>query len=109
MKNVFIVMSILMSTASFASKLNCQLEVNAEKIFSEIVEVSDGERISFFAKGEYKLFINQRGAEEFELEILNHDVPSRSYVKSNLVKMNDLIEYSLWNRDILFELKCELL
>jgi hypothetical protein len=109
MKKLILLLALTFNYSTLASKFNCSVEVNGSAIFSDTVKVHDGEKVQFFSKGQYKLFINQRGSSEFELEVLDLTVPSRSYAKSNLEKSNDIIEYSLWSRDILFELKCELI
>ena len=108
MKKIVLFVALIVNYSTFASKFNCNVEINSDIVFSDTVKVHEGEKTEFFSEGQYKLYINQRGTSEFELEVLDLSVPSRSYAKSNLNNSQDIIEYSLWSRDILFELKCEL-
>ncbi|WP_127716844.1 hypothetical protein [Halobacteriovorax sp. HLS] len=109
MKKFITALMLMMSVTSFAVKMNCVVEHNSQEIFQESFTVQAQSTLAFFKFDQYTFMMTEKNNAKFELEVLDLATPSRSYAVSKLEKSNDILEYALWSRDILLEVKCKLL
>lgn len=109
MKRLVTALMLMSSINIFAAKVNCVVEHNSQEIFQESFMVEDQGSIDFFKFDQYKFMMTSKSSNKFELEVLDYAIPSRSYAVSKLDRSEDILEYALWSRDILLEVKCKLL
>lgn len=111
MKTIFLLSSLVLSTATFAGTLNlkCVASYNLDEVFATEVALRDGDKdVRFGEFGEYQFFLTSRGQNEIELQALNFNGPSRTYVLSKLTTSSPAIKMTLWNRESMLELSCSL-
>lgn len=89
-----------------ASDLICSVKFNTQEVFETKVSVKEGQRVKFVSIENYTFFLKNTKAHDFELEVLDMDIPSRSYALASLKNGEDKLQYSLWSRDTLLETSC---
>ncbi len=109
MKNFLMFILLMACASSYGAKMSCVVEHNSQAIFEESFTLEERSSVTFFKYEQYDFLMSSKVNKKYELEVLDLATPSRSYAISKLEHTNDILEYALWSRDILLEVKCKLL
>lgn len=91
-----------------ASKnLLCEISKNKDLLVQKNVSVPLGSKVLFAQIESYEFKMQNLGQEEYELEVYNIYEPSRTYIQTRLFETQDILKYTLWNRNILLEVQCK--
>lgn len=107
-KNLTIMLALTFSTSIVASEFTCNIKINNEDVHNTSFEVSEGEKFMFADSSSLKFSLKAMKKEKYELEAFDLSIPSRSYATSMVKEKGDNLSYTLWTRDSLIEVKCEL-
>lgn len=101
-------MAIALSSTVGASEFNCNIKINNEDVHNTSFEVGKGEKVQFADSPSLKFSLKSMAKNRFELEAFDLVVPSRTYAIGRLKDRGDDLTYSLWTRESLIDVKCEL-
>ncbi|GEM_PF-6758724 len=107
-KTMTLALALTFSTSIVASELTCNIKINSEDVHNTSFEVSEGQRIKFADSPDLKFSLKAMTKDKFELEAFDLAVPSRTYAIGRLKDRGDDLNYTLWTRDLLIEVNCEL-
>lgn len=108
MKNLLTLFFLGLSLNVMATDIKCSLYENLEEKFIVSKNVEIGEKVKFESLKEFTLYVNKRDKNNFEIEVFDGGTPARNYASGSLVDYYDEIEWNLWRRDILLQIKCSL-
>lgn len=102
---------LLLSTEAFAGplELNCEASYNLEKVLQSKVTLEENEKNKAFGDfNQFTFYISSQGKDVLELQVLNHNEPSRTYATSVVNAEHNFVDLSIWNRDFLLDVRCSL-
>lgn len=103
--------STFICSSAFAEIINlrCEVKHNLNQVLVTDVSLRRLQKNVKF--GDFELFdflVSSIGNERVELQILNHQEPSRSYATAVLSDSAPEVELSIWKREFLIEARCSL-
>ncbi|OUR97277.1 hypothetical protein A9Q84_13200 [Halobacteriovorax marinus] len=108
MKKISLLFAFVICSSTMATDLICKINLNTTNVFTTKVSVEAGEKVTIAAGEQYSFFLKNLVGDDYELEVLNVQAPSRSYALASLSTSSDKLQYSLWSRDILLEASCRI-
>lgn len=108
MKKLMALILFFFVTQVYATTLNCSTSINTELIGSSQFEIETGEQVTYESYDGFQLMVNKHSDVDYELEIYNPYIPSRSYAGGILKNFDDKLSWSYWTRDILIGTVCTL-
>jgi hypothetical protein len=108
MKSTIVTLLALLSLNINATDILCSIKVNTQNEFETKLSMDVSQKVKFASADNFTFFLNRINESDYELELLDTSVPSRSYAKATLNTQTDKLQYSLWNRDILLETSCRI-
>lgn len=109
MKVISLALLTLFSTTCLASEVTCSIKVNTQQDTVTKFKIEENERVKFGSADNLTFFLKRLTTRDFELELLDVNIPSRSYAKATLEKSSDHLQYSYWSREMLLEAECNLI
>lgn len=102
---------LLLSAQAFAGsiELHCEASYNLEKVLQRTVSLEENEKNKAFGDfNEFTFYISSKGKDVLELQVLNHNEPSRIYATSVVNADHNFVDLSIWKREFLLDVRCSL-
>jgi hypothetical protein len=108
MKKLLIFTAFTINSMTMGADLICKVKVNSEEALETKVIIDEGQKIKYASAENFTFFVKQINSTDYEIELLDMSVPSRSYAKASLNSGADKLQYSLWSRDMILESNCRI-
>lgn len=109
---LFTLMSLLtVSSLSYAQNmtLNCKASQNYESMFESVVTLSPNQKnVAVGSVGNFDIIVSSLGDSKVELQAYNVMEPSRTYATAVLTSTTPSITLSVWTREFIMEVSCDL-
>lgn len=106
-----IFIGILLSSLSVFARDNevaCQVKVNLIPRYDLILASAESSKITLGDFDGYRVMLNHTVGQKFSLEIFDGADEQRTYSDTILNNIGDQVTSTLWKRDILLEVSCQL-
>jgi hypothetical protein len=106
----FLLFLLLLTTPLLAqNRFACQVMMDTRHLFSETFTIPYGHQNFIIGElDEFVFFMSSRSKDIFELQILDRQAPSRSYAMAQLSPSSPLLGMSIWKREFLIDIQCQL-
>lgn len=101
-------MVILLTNSARAEDLYCEVKANTESILAKSLTLPTASTARLVQFNGFVVKITNLDKAQFEIEVFDPNVPSRSYANGFLHSSTDELKLSLWSENILLEAKCKL-
>lgn len=105
---LFILFSLLASSA-LANRVSCEVLMNDSKVFSNQVETTTNKKVLIGEMADWSAYVIEKADGVYTLEAYLPGSDARVYSTGLLKQVNDKLTASLWGRDILIDLSCDLM
>jgi hypothetical protein len=90
-----------------STDLTCEARFNLEPVLQKNVTLHPNEKNVVIGDfNQFTFFISSKGENLVELQVLNHNAPSRSYATANLNSPDSFVDLAIWTREFLLEVRC---
>lgn len=100
---------ILFSANVIASELDCIISINLEPVSYMSVTTEIGKKVLIDSGEGIAAYITQKDESFYSLEVFIADHDMRGYSEGSLAKVNDKLNFSVWDRARVLDVSCTLL
>lgn len=104
---IVLVSLVLLASVAKADKFECGLFYNLDRISDSLVESKLSEKVLITKNYEATAYLNQKKANDFELEVYLPEHEMRVYSQADLSSGKAQISLSTWSRQSLIDVVCK--
>lgn len=91
-----------------AATLLCEVIDAGESVLERKIDVAIGAKTALGEHRDFRFEVSAFEESRFEIEVLDMNVPARTYAQGRLLGGKDLLKWSLWSRYASLDVTCRL-
>ncbi len=104
---VFFLLAFSFSAVAQNLKLICTAKHNLDNVMEKEIILAPGvKHIAIGDYQEFRFYLSDKGADIIEVQVYNGSEPSRIYATGKIKEAGDFVEASIWNRDLILDVRC---